>query len=194
MKKHDDMTTDELKHLVAQLAGELLVAKMNALPPSRKETFKGELPPDVLRIIGEITGDSDEDVMDDDGEPICYDKKSMNGEVTTVDIAPGIALPIEIIGTHEAHCSLTPIQRHVDQGGGLVWDVNGKIVERGYYEIMGDSTIFACIEGLHIRLGITPLFQAILAPDMRKLLSLARDQFNGLNGHEGAGHYYDGTH
>lgn len=194
MKKHDEMTMDELKSLVSKLAAELLVTKLNAMTGDRKSKLKSKLPPDVLHIIGEITGDSDEDAMDDDGEPICYDKKSMNGEVTTVDIAPALTLPIEIIGTHEAHCSLTPIQRHVDQGGGLVWDVNGKIVERGYYEIMGDSTVFACIEGLHIRIGITPLFQAILTPDMRNLLSLARDQFNGLNGHEGAGHYYDGTH
>lgn len=194
----NEPTIEELKELVASMAAELLMFRLSGLSsgPTRKRNKRPTiLGGDALDIIGKLIGQDDEATPPEaDGEKLSYAKKSLSGEVTTLYLSPGIELPIEIIGTHESHCSLTPIQSQATQGGGLVWEVAGKEVERGYYEAMLDGSIFACIEGLHIRISITALFQAILSPEMRNLLSLARDQFNEQNGAAGKTHYFDGTH
>lgn len=181
-------TYEQLEQLVsalsAQLIGQMLGDEHE--PPRRTRSKKH------MRIIGELLDASDDDTGADDNSS--YRNESQNGEVVTLDIAPDIELPIEIIGTHEAHATLNPNNRRVDQGGALVWEVQGKEIEDGYYMVVDDGSIFACIVGLHLRISINGLFQAITTPNMRAKLDAARAQFNGLNGAEGKSFYYDSTH
>lgn len=183
-------TYEELEAMLAKTVTTL--AMMQILGPNKpKSRNKGKGSNPLMHIIGGMLGQdaSDEDAKDDKGEPICYKDTSRSGQPTiTLDIAPGITLPIEIIGTHEAHCSLNPIQSRVDQGNGFTFEnEDGKEIRQGgYYEVLEDSTIFACIQGMHIRIGIQELFQAILMPDMHDKLTAARNQFNELNNAAGA--------
>lgn len=169
-----------LRKQASEIAMQLIIQLMSGKPGSNPlASARAGDATDVAAFLAEIANTKEE--TGSDGRPLAYKRSSPSGEVTTTYIELAINLPLEIIGTHESDSSLEVLNTHIDQGGGMA-DSEGR--QAGYYEVVDDHTIFACIGGgLHIRIPLEGLFHVITSPAQHDKLNAARAQFNELNQH-----------
>lgn len=179
---NDDMPDAFTRFLESEADGTTTEQDLRALfdgaPPEIRAKVEGKTADELYEIVAEIAsmifGHKKKKVKP------CYESGPKGDDPATILIAPRMELPIEIIGTHEADKGLTSIHSQSSQGAGIEWEFDGQKHD-GYFEVMKDDTIFACLDGLHIRFKLPDLFGSLLGNLAAKLSEL-RQEFNNANG------------